>query len=98
MLPPPSFDAHIPRLQIHNAIHFAHSDALEPVDLVAPWIRTAVLAVANRTGADIFDPRRVLCGVECLYQEAGISIYMDSAHIAASRIEIVKEVLLEAVR
>jgi hypothetical protein len=88
-LPFPMYDKSIPDLEVRNAVFGRFGLTGAPTDLTVPSFRDRLLALAQTTGADVFDPRMSLCvNKDCITQVNGVSIYKDSHHIAASQIGI----------
>jgi peptidoglycan/LPS O-acetylase OafA/YrhL len=91
-LPFPMYDKSIPDLEIRNAVFGRFGLAGVAKDDTSPEFRSEILTVAERGGADTFDPRESLCNkLGCITQVRGISIYKDDHHIAASQIGILEE-------
>jgi hypothetical protein len=88
-LPFPMYDKSIPDLEIRNAVFGGLGLKGVAKDITLPIMRDQLTSVAQRAGADIFDPRESLCdGENCITQLNGVSIYKDDNHIAASQIGI----------
>lgn len=96
-LPFPMYDKSIPDVEIRDAIFGRFGLHWTASDITLPSFRADIAAVAQRTGARIFDPRKSLCRDDgCVTEIDGVSIYKDDNHIAASQIGIL-EPELEAV-
>ena len=88
-LPFPMYDKSIPDLEIRNAVFGGLGLKGVAKDITLPIMRDQLASIAQRAGADIFDPRESLCdGENCITQLNGVSIYKDDNHIAASQIGI----------
>jgi peptidoglycan/LPS O-acetylase OafA/YrhL len=98
-LPFPIYDKPIPELEISNAVfgRFGLSDTA--TDITSPTLGDEIRAVALGAGAEIFDPRLILCpGRDCLTQVNGISIYKDTNHLAGSQVGILESSLREVLQ
>lgn len=97
-LPFPVYDHSIPELEIHNAMFARYGSVLQPreknLDDYRERLRQTVLA----QGGLLFDPREDLCaGNECIYQSAGVSLYLDDSHLAASTTKVLDRALAAAI-
>jgi hypothetical protein len=91
-LPFPIYDKSIPDLEIRNAVFANLGLRGEATDQTVLDVRQRLLAVANETGADVFDPRKSVCKADrCITEVGGVSIYKDSSHIAASQIGLLQD-------
>jgi hypothetical protein len=62
-------------------------------------VRDQLASVAESMGAKIFDPRKSLCrDRDCITELAGVSIYKDHSHIAASQIGILEDEMERTLR
>jgi peptidoglycan/LPS O-acetylase OafA/YrhL len=96
-LPFPVYDVNLPELEISNAVFGRFGLAEDPVDRTSISLGEEVRATAISNGAEILDPRETLCsGSQCRVQIGGVSIYMDSNHIARSQIAILENPLRNA--
>jgi peptidoglycan/LPS O-acetylase OafA/YrhL len=90
-LPFPFFDKSIPDLEIRNAVFRRFGLAGVATEGTLPSFRDQLASVAERMGADTFDPRKSLCpDQKCITSVDGVSIYKDESHIAASQIGILE--------
>jgi len=95
-LPFPMYDKSIPELEIRNAVFERFGLGGIAKDLTLPALREQIQLIATREGAEIFDPRVSLChGSDCVTQMNGVSIYMDSHHIAASEVSVLESNLAQ---
>jgi len=95
-LPFPMYDKSIPELEIRNAVFERFGLGGIAKDLTLPAVRGQIQFIATLEGAEVFDPRVSLChGSDCVTQLNGISIYMDSNHIAASEISVLESNLVQ---
>jgi peptidoglycan/LPS O-acetylase OafA/YrhL len=98
-LPFPMYDKSIPDLEIRNAVFGGLGLNAAARDITLPIMRDQLASVAQRAGADIFDPRESLCdGENCITQLNGVSIYKDDNHIAASQIGILGDEFKKALQ
>jgi hypothetical protein len=96
-LPFPLYDVNLPELEISNAVFGKFGLAESPIDRTSRALGEEIRATALSNGAEVFDPRATLCsGPHCLVEVGGVSIYMDSNHIARSQIAILEEPLRNA--
>lgn len=93
-LPFPTYNQSIPDLMIRNAMF--HLDS-RPIDITPMLFREQILAAAQESGAQIFDPRDVLCpeGL-CMYESGGVALYRDRNHLAVSQTPLLRESLRKA--
>jgi peptidoglycan/LPS O-acetylase OafA/YrhL len=90
-LPFPMYDKSIPDLEMHNAIFGDYGLGGEPVDFTSPLLREAIRSMAVGSGAEVFDPRTSLCpDGHCITEANGVSIYIDSHHLAASSVGLLE--------
>lgn len=90
-LPFPFYYEPIPDLQIRNAVlqRFGFQKVAKQVS--SPSVRNQISFIGERTGAELFDPRKTLCHErDCITEINGVSLYKDSSHLAASQVEILK--------
>jgi peptidoglycan/LPS O-acetylase OafA/YrhL len=93
-LPFPVYNKTIPDLEIRNAIFGGLGLAGVARDRDLASYTDQMALVATHAGAEIFDPRKSLCGAAgCLTEVDGVSIYTDNNHIAASQIGIFRDAL-----
>lgn len=98
-LPFPMYDKSIPDLEIRNAVFGKFGLAGVAKDDTSSEFRTEILTVAEREGAETFDPRESLCDrLGCITQVKGVSIYKDDNHIAASQIGILEANLAQVLQ
>jgi hypothetical protein len=98
-LPFPLYDKSIPDLQVRNAVLGRFGLAGVATEISLPGVRDRVASVAERLGAEVFDPRKSLCpNRNCITEEDGVSIYKDNNHIAASKIGILEGDLKQILR
>ncbi len=89
-LPFPMYDKSIPDLEIRNATFGRFGLSGIATDITLPATGDQIAAVAEETGADIFDPRKSLCKQKCITELNGVSIYKDDNDIAASEIGVLE--------
>lgn len=90
-LPFPMYDKSIPDLEIRNATFGRFGLSGIATDISLPAMSDQIAAVAEETGADIFDPRKRLCSKQkCITELNGVSIYKDDNDIAASEIGVLE--------
>lgn len=98
-LPFPSFDRLIPEVQINNAVLGRYGLSVDAKEITSPSLRAQVISVAENAGAEIFDPREVLCqGQQCLSEIDGVSIYKDDNHLAPSGARVLAASLREVLQ
>lgn len=98
-LPFPMYDKAIPALEIRNALFGRFGLKGAATDETLPGFREEVAAVVQQAGAEAFDPRKTLCnGQHCITEVGGVSIYIDSHHIAASQVGILEEDLKQTLQ
>jgi peptidoglycan/LPS O-acetylase OafA/YrhL len=91
-LPFPNFDKSPPDLQIRNALLRKFRIVGVAKDTIPASVRQQLAYLAERSGAEIFDPKKSLCGDrDCITEVDGVSIYKDDNHLAASQIGILQE-------
>jgi SGNH domain (fused to AT3 domains)/Acyltransferase family len=91
-LPFPAFDKSPPDLQIRNALLRKFRIVGVARDIVPADVTNQLVSLAERSGAEIFDPRKSLCRErDCITEVDGVSIYKDDNHLAASQIGILEE-------
>jgi peptidoglycan/LPS O-acetylase OafA/YrhL len=91
-LPFPLFDKSIPDLEVRNAVLRRIGLTGVAKEVTLPGVRDQLASIGENTGAELFDPRKSLCPKgDCISEVAGVSIYKDSSHIAASRVAILQE-------
>jgi len=98
-LPFPYYDKLIPDYEIRTeAIGRLARYADIPFDLSAlDGVRDQVKAMAERDGAEIFDPRETLCPANhCIYSQKHISLYSDQSHLATSKVGLMRPAILHA--
>jgi hypothetical protein len=84
-LPFPSFDRRVPEVEINKAVFGRYGLSVDAREMSPPSLREQVISVAQNAGAEIFDPREVLCqGRQCLSAIDGVSIYKDDNHLTPS--------------
>lgn len=90
-LPFPMYDKSIPELEMRNAVFGRLGLSGRATDFTSPALREAIRSAAVDAGADVFDPRLSLCkGGNCMTEMNGVSIYIDSHHLAASASDLLK--------
>jgi hypothetical protein len=95
-LPFPRYDKSIPELEIRNAVFGRFGLGGIAKDLTLPALRERIKSIATHEGAELFDPRASLCrGNDCITQVNGVSIYIDSKHIAATEISVLESNLAQ---
>lgn len=98
-LPFPMYDKSIPELEMHNAVFGGFGLDGKATDFSSPVLREAIRSIAIAAGAEIFDPRAILCAEgSCITEVNGVSIYMDSHHLSASQVGILKTSLQQAIQ
>jgi len=98
-LPFPFFDKSIPDLEIRNAVFRRFGLAGVATEGTLPSFRDQLASVAERMGADTFDPRKSLCPDQnCITEVGGVSIHKDESHIAASQVGILEGNLQQVLR
>ncbi len=98
-VPYPIYDKSIPDLEIHNAMfgRFGFSEVAS--DTVPRAMREQVAGVARNAGAELFDPRLSLCNpLGCLTQVNGVSIYIDTDHLATTQVGILTDNLKQVLQ
>jgi peptidoglycan/LPS O-acetylase OafA/YrhL len=94
-LPFPRFDRSIPDYEIRVALARRGWTGARPAETNDQGYREALLAMAKRTGAEVYDPRVALCGGgSCLYEVNGVSLYIDGEHLAVAETGILRQGLL----
>jgi len=95
-LPFPEYDRTIPEVEINNAVFGKYGLSVDAHDITSLSLRERVRAVAENTGAEIFDPREVLCrGQKCLSAMDGVSIYKDNSHLTPTGARVLSSGLRE---
>jgi peptidoglycan/LPS O-acetylase OafA/YrhL len=88
-LPFPMYDKSIPQMEIRNAVFGRFGLGGKATDFTSPVLRTEIRSMALNAGAEVFDPRAMLCPLgSCLIASGGVSMYIDGHHLAASQVGI----------
>jgi peptidoglycan/LPS O-acetylase OafA/YrhL len=99
-MPFPTYNMLIPDYQQRKLAlgHFGPAK-LYPIDITHFVDSEQLRQVAERTHAQIYEPRPVLCPLgDCRLEIKGVSIYSDSSHLAVSQLPILRESLLKALQ
>ncbi|HTW49418.1 MAG TPA: acyltransferase family protein [Acidobacteriaceae bacterium] len=98
-LPFPMYDKSIPLLELRNAVFAGIGLGGKASDFTSPVLREQVRSLAAASGAEIFDPRASLCPTgSCITELNGVSIYIDSHHLAQSQIGILEQNLQQVLQ
>jgi peptidoglycan/LPS O-acetylase OafA/YrhL len=98
-LPFPIYDRRIPELEISNAVFGRFGLSETAKEVTSQSFQEESRAAIVNAGAEVFDPRLSLCqGRDCLNEVGGVSIYMDSNHLAASQVGILRSNLREVLQ
>ncbi len=91
-LPFPYYDQSIPDFEIRRTIFRRFALGGAPIETSSMPFRRQIESAAKSAGAEIYDPRQSLCREsQCIYDIDRKSLYLDSAHIAASQLGILKD-------
>ena len=98
-LPFPMYDKSIPELEMRNAVFGRFGLGGKATDFTSPTVREEIRSTAIAAGAQTFDPRASLCDQHgCVTEVKGVSIYIDSHHLAASQVGILKDNLRQVLQ
>jgi peptidoglycan/LPS O-acetylase OafA/YrhL len=97
LLPLPVYNKSIPDMEIHNAIFAQWGLQESPADRISPSLVARSASAATAAGAEVYDLRQSLCRPNC-FQIAGVSVYKDTSHLAASQLWRLEDGLGSALR
>jgi peptidoglycan/LPS O-acetylase OafA/YrhL len=68
------------------------------MDLLQQGTRAAIVHVAEKTGASVFDPRSLFCdGVSCRTRLDGVELYLDDIHLSVAASELLRQQFVDAI-